>query len=430
MPSAVVEVRHVVAWLPAVRAITAAALWLAIAAALLFPHLDLPIRALIPFGLPAAICRTVLALQRPGLRRLEPQLLGLSSAADALLLTILLDITGGPFNPFVVIYAAYVWLAAIALPPAWTGVVGLTALVSFGWLVVDHVQAGLLEHHRLNDFPTHLLTMWFAGAGVAELVSHYVVRARRVLAERQQQLDIARDRAARSERLASLTTLAAGAAHELSTPLATIAVASRELERTAARLLDTDPVVAGVRADALLIRSEVERCQTILDGMSGRAGGIISTPVEPLEPAAIVRVLRERLPQAQRGRLVAEIEAGTPSPAGAGAELVQVLSSLLSNAFDAIDERSVVTIRFTARHGIVRMAIEDRGSGMSDEARRRVGEPFFTTKSPGKGIGLGVFLARSFAERMNGTLEHAPNADGGTTAILELPALAGEQVTT
>ena len=159
-------------------------------------------------------------------------------AADAALLTGLLDITGGPFNPFIVMYAVYIWVGAVAISPRWAVVVSVASAVGFGWLVVDHLRAELLEHHRLNDFPTHLFTMWFSGAGIAELVAHYVTRARRVLGQRQAQLDEARERAARSERMASLTTLAAGAAHELSTPLATIAVATGELERNAARVTD------------------------------------------------------------------------------------------------------------------------------------------------------------------------------------------------
>ena len=211
-------------------------------------------------------------------------LVGVALAADAALLTGLLDITGGPFNPFIVMYAVYIWVGAVAISPAWAVVVSVASAVGFGWLVVDHLRAELLEHHRLNDFPTHLFTMWFSGAGIAELVAHYVTRARRVLGQRQAQLDEARERAARSERMASLTTLAAGAAHELSTPLATIAVATGELERNAARVTEPSAVGTALRDDATLIRSELDRCQSILDSMSGRAGAGLPTTLEPMTP--------------------------------------------------------------------------------------------------------------------------------------------------
>jgi two-component system sensor histidine kinase RegB len=173
--------------------------------------------------------------------------LAASLSADALLLTGLLDITGGPFNPFIVMYVTYVWLAAVTVSPRWAALVTLVSVAGFGWLLLDHVQAEMAEHHRLNDFPTHLFTMWLSGVAIAELVAHYVARARAALAQRQQQLDDARERALRSEHLASLTTLAAGAARELSTPLATIAVAARELERNAARLATVLPPVESLR---------------------------------------------------------------------------------------------------------------------------------------------------------------------------------------
>ena len=73
---------------------------------------------------------------------------------------------------------------------------------------------------------------------------------------------------------------------------------------------------------------------------------------------------------------------------------------------------------------MVRIEVHDRGAGMSPEVRRRVGEPFYTTKEPGRGLGLGLFLTRTFAERSGGTLQF--DSDNGTTAILEIPARAVE----
>jgi two-component system sensor histidine kinase RegB len=292
----------------------------------------------------------------------------------------------------------------------------------FAWLFHDHVQAELAEHHRLNDFPTHLFTMWLAGAAIAELVAHYVARARAVLDQRQQQLDDARDRALRSEHLASLTTLAAGAAHELSTPLATIAVAARELERNADRIAALHAPVASLKDDARLIRTEVDRCQVILDGMSGRAPDGAPPTAGPLTPDAIAQLVRGRLTGAQQQRLHIEIDPALAAPPVAGAAMVQAVSSLLKNAFDASDATSPVSLRFAQRETMVRIEVHDRGAGMSPEVRRRVGEPFYTTKEPGQGLGLGLFLTRAFGERSGGTLHF--ETVNGTTAILEIPARA------
>ena len=116
-----------------------------------------------------------------------------------------------------------------------------------------------------------------------------------------------------------------------------------------------------------------------------------------------------------------EIESDTPSPSATGAEMVQAIASLLKNAFDASGNVDGVVLRFAARGRMVRIEVQDRGAGMSPDARRRAGEPFFTTKEPGRGLGLGLFLVRTFAERSGGTLEF--DDTDGTTAILEVPAL-------
>ena len=413
------EVRHVVAWLPFVRWVTCVVLWAVVAAVWLFPHLDLPLRTVAPFGLAAAICRTLVAILAQRRLDVPTPLMGLSWCAEAALLTGLLDITGGPFNPFIVMYVPYIWLATATLGSPWGLAVTAVSLAGFGWLVIDHVQAELAEHHRLNDFPTHLFTMWLSGAAIAELVAYYVARARAVLDQRQQQLDNARDRAMRSEHLASLTTLAAGAAHELSTPLATIAVAARELERNADRLAALHPVDS-LKDDARLIRTEVDRCQVILDGMSGRAPDGAPSTTESLTPAAMAHLVRSRLTDAQQQRLLVEIDPALGAPAVAGPAMVQAISSLLKNAFDASDATSQVSLRLTRREGMVRVEVHDRGAGMSAEVRRRVGEPFYTTKQPGQGLGLGLFLTRTFAERQGGTLQF--ESANGTTAILEIPA--------
>jgi two-component system, sensor histidine kinase RegB len=172
------RMRHVVAWLPHVRWVTCVLLWAVAIAVWMFSHLDLPLRAIAPFGLAAAICRTAVALLSRGGRPAPRSLSGLSLSADALLLTGLLDITGGPYNPFIVMYVPYVWIAAATLSSRWATLVATVSVAGFGWLVLDHVQAGLAEHHRLNDFPIHLFTMWFSAAAIAELVAWYVSRAR------------------------------------------------------------------------------------------------------------------------------------------------------------------------------------------------------------------------------------------------------------
>jgi two-component system sensor histidine kinase RegB len=106
--------------------------------------------------------------------------------------------------------------------------------------------------------------------------------------------------------------------------------------------------------------------------------------------------------------------------------LIQAITSLVKNAFDASPVSSPVHLRVSRHDGVLRVIVQDEGSGMSAEALARAGEPFYTTKEPGYGFGLGVFLARVFTERVGGTLTF--ESDRGTRVTLDLPANREESV--
>jgi len=421
MVASAAGVWHVVARVRSLRIVTCGVLWVGSAVALAAPVADLPLRQAASFGLIAAIARTLVVAREVWRGTVSEVLLGVSLVCDAVLLTLLLDITGGLFNPFIFMYAVYVWLTVATTSRRWGLLVAAVSAAGFAWLVFDHLRAGQVEHHRVNDVPTHLFTIWVSLAAIAELVSHYLERAARALEAHQRAVDEARARAARSEHQAALMTLAAGAAHELSTPLATIAVAARELELSAERLSSPLPDVVDLQADARLIRAEVDRCQVVLDAMTGRAtSGHLA---EALSVTALIERVRKRLDAGHRSRLRVEMEVHEDPTIAWGAEAVQALGVLVRNAFDASAEPAPVLLRVRDGAGTLRFEVHDQGTGMTDEVLRRAGEPFFTTKGAGQGSGLGIFLARAFAERLSGRLEF--ERAGGTTAIMEIPLQAG-----
>lgn len=367
------------------------------------------------------------AVLRVGLRRGWADGYGATAAAmaiDAVLLTAFLALSGGSFNPFTTLYLVNVALGAILLPRrlAWGALaLSLGAFASL-FLLQDVVLLTALHvpnHAAMMDL--HLRGMWVAFAVAAGFIVYFVQRVTGALARREQELALAQARRQRDEKLASLATLAAGAAHELSTPLSTITVVVRELERS----VPADESAGELRGDLRLIREQVERCREILQQMSAHAGQNTGEPLQRFPVDALVSLALTGLPGADRVQLE-RVDAGEAMIEGPQRGLARALRGVLKNALQASPVDTVVTLRLSVAAGQVRMEIRDRGPGLTAEQLARVGEPFFTTKSPGEGMGLGLFLARSLLENLGGALHISNAADGGARVILELPRAGAE----
>jgi two-component system sensor histidine kinase RegB len=336
---------------------------------------------------------------------------------DVVVLTVLLDLTGGAANPFSTLYLVNVALAAVLLPPRWSWGLMVASLVAFGSLFVHEALVGPAHHVKFQGDPHHMMgqhAMWVAFALSAIFVVFFVQRVSNALAERDRELEQARVLASRREKLASLATLAAGAAHELGQPLGTIAIVAKELE-----LVLGDDTREEVRGDLRLVREMVVRCRSILNRMSARAGEHAGEPLQRIATDAWKDSALDGLPT--RDRVV--VERIDPSAiVGPPLALGDALRGLMRNGLQAAGPGSTVTLRITAERGRVRAAVTDRGPGMSPEVLARVGEPFFTTKGPGDGMGLGLFLTRALAEQLGGEFHIASRPGEGTEAWLDLPA--------
>lgn len=339
---------------------------------------------------------------------------------DVLLLTALLSLTGGPFNPFSFLYLVHIALAAVVLSERATWGLVVLSLTCFGSLFLLPVQ-GPVDHsdpHMHGEhLRMHLEGMWVAFGVAAGFIVYFVQRVTRALAVREQELSQARAVQERSEKFASLVTLAAGAAHELATPLSTIAVVSKELER----MLEVECAGAAVD-DARLIRGEVERCRKILSQMTAAAGESMGEAARPTRLGDLIDSAVRSSAQPARvdveGDAAADFDGSLCLPREA---VARAIANAINNALQASPEESRVTVRVARAAGFVQIAVRDRGSGMSADVRRRVGEPFFTTKPPGQGMGLGIFLARAVLTRLGGAVEFASEQGRGTTVTLLLP---------
>ncbi len=326
---------------------------------------------------------------------------------DIALLTGLLYLTGGPTNPFSSLYLVQIALAAVLVRARWTWMLVGLSFVGFGILLVAHQPLEIPDDSRM-------IGTWVALGVASAFVVHFLLRITGALAERERELTLARGLAARQERLASLATMAAGAAHELSTPLGTVALAAKELERALAS--DRDELAA----DARLIREQVGRCRAILDQMAQGAG----TVGEHVAACTVAQLIDETLVGIRESpRVAREIADDVASftlrvPPRA---LSQALRSLVTNAQDASPPSAAVLVSVHRRGNTLAVVIRDRGNGIADDVKARIGEPFFTTKAPGRGMGLGLFLARAVVEGVGGSLQIDSAEGGGTEVRVKLP---------
>lgn len=405
----------VLPWLVRLRWVSVVALALAVVAAGTLWGVHVPVAPIATLLAALAATNAVLAFQ---LRSPDPSrvVIGGSLLVDSLLLTGILYFVGGPMNPFSTVYLVGITLAAVTLGHRWAvGLAGVSlalyALTFFWHQPLHYMDAASAEH----TLTLHLAGMWVALSAAAGLIAHFVGRVSEALAQREAELDDARAATARSERLAALLSLGAGAAHELATPLSTIRTASVELERTAAG--SADPASAEYLR---VIRREIDRCTHVLDQMSGRAASASAADAE-IAVARLVEDVRARVGDARARRLDVALPA-EPRPIAAPAEpLRQAVVALVQNAFDASSPDQPVLLKVEQRGG-VRLEVVDHGHGMPPDTVARAGEPFFTTKPSGAGLGLGLFLARAFADQMGGTLTVQSNVGHGTSVVLELPA--------
>jgi two-component system sensor histidine kinase RegB len=222
---------------------------------------------------------------------------------------------------------------------------------------------------------------------------------------------------ARSEKIEALGTLAAGAAHELATPLSTIAVVAKEVERE----LDGIEIPAVVLEDISVIRSELDRCRKILDRMSTESGQTVGETMSSVAASELLRAVNEPYERHPLVRTSCSNRAADARVRVPVQGLAQALRGIVQNALDADPGDSPIRIAADCDGRALQITVEDSGRGMTREVLQRAGEPFFTTKEPGSGMGMGLFLARSVIERIDGQIDIQSTVGEGTTVRVTLP---------
>ena len=359
----------------------------------------------------------------------------LQLSIDVLILTVLLYFGGGSTNPFVSLYLLPLVIAAAALPRRHTWGMAALTLACYSLLMVWHIplpnahaqhNAVMMQEmdHSQHDmdatpsndsaaspfedaFNTHVLGMWLGFVISAGVVAFFAVDMARAVRIRDAQLIRIREDTLRNERIVALGTQAAGAAHELGTPLSTMAVVIGEMRNDC-----TSPE----QSDNLAILDEqVRNCKRILDSLLTHAQE--SSSVLPV--ATFIRNVLDEW-QLLRPTVAYRFHAdGTSHSPNLSAEpaLRSALLNLLNNAADASPDEMEIKLRWDANH--ITLEIHDQGPGLTSEVAARAGSAFFTTKQEGRGLGL--FLANATIERMGGTVRLFNRTEGGATTEVVLP---------
>ncbi|MDX2109659.1 MAG: ATP-binding protein [Verrucomicrobiota bacterium] len=348
--------------------------------------------------------------------RAAPRIILFYLALDVVTLTAMLYWSGGVHNPFTSFYLLHITIAAVLLPRSRAVLLSLLAFGGFGLLYATGEQScHAIPLSSGISQEAHFQGMLVAFILTGTCIALFVGRLQAELRRHADALIQSRLRLAEVEHFSSLATLAAGVAHELATPLGTIAIASRELENTTR----TQCQSLACLEDARLIRTEIDRCRTIIDRLGHGADRGAVPVTEALSAAAIMDRLRANLPPAHAARLSIVVE--TTCTIHTTSELIQSLNTLVKNACEADSEGHPVEVRVYEQKEWLSFEVRDRGAGMDDATRSRVGEPFFTTKPQGQGMGLGLFLVRMFATRNGGRLEMDSHPGKGCCMTLRLP---------
>jgi two-component system sensor histidine kinase RegB len=352
--------------------------------------------------------------QQTSQQELLLQLLG-----DTAAFSVLFYFSGGYSNPFIWMYLLPITVAAVALRSLYAWVIAGLSIVCYTLLMFYHVPLSHLHMHAHMEgqdafqLDIHLVGMWIGFVVSSIIVAIFIARIGQNLRDFDKKIAEVREKALESERLLALGTLATSAAHELGTPLATMAIVSKELIQEYANQPELLQQLA-------ILQKQVARCKEILSSITRNAGKTRADasqglPLRDFFQDAIQR-WRDTRPATE---LVVNIQESTINPLiMMDRTLTQAILNLLDNAADESPEHIIFDANWD--ENTLKMQIRDFGKGLSAETKSRLGTPFFTSKSE-KGMGLGVYLTQTTLAKYEGQLSLNNHPAGGVLTMVNLP---------
>jgi two-component system sensor histidine kinase RegB len=330
--------------------------------------------------------------------------------------TVLMYFSGGANNPFVSYYIVPLVIAAAVLPWRHTWLVAGASLAAYSALLYYYQPFPMFTPHTQmgheDGTNVHILGMWFNFLFSAGLITYFVVRMASMLRQQDARAVALREDRLRDDQIMAVASLAAGTAHELGTPLATMTVLVDEM-------LQDDSLGSQAREDCELLQRQLAQCKSTLNGLTRTAEltSVQQTLHQPLD--VFVRETVERW-SVRRPGVVYELNPETKGP-GPDIEydstLCQAVENLLNNAADSGSEKIVVNFSWDERNALI--SIRDWGPGIGGEMLKDMGKPIIRA-SP-RGLGIGLLLSHATVERYGGRIELLNASEGGTEARLYLP---------
>lgn len=404
------------------RIITISFLFVMIAIAVVFLKIQLPI---LPVGLILFLMIVSNLLIRyliEATRDASFRLIYVQLLLEILLFAGILYYTGGATNPFTFLFLMSLAIAATVLPglPAWS--LTLLTVLLYSLLLKFYVPLSYEDHsHHAHmagggQFTQHVLGMWFGFMLSAVLVTWFITYLARELKQRDQAIAEARQRELRDQQMVTLGTLAAGTAHELGTPLASLAVVSGEITDGYDPQKDAD-----LFDNQRILLQQIERCKEILSVLSDSAGESRADAGFRLPVAEFIGRIEAQW-RSQREDTLLEVEQPLALPSGDvlfDKTISQALINLLNNSADAT--RDLIRLVIDVEDGELVLEIQDSGTGLSEEQIAMAGDTSFSSKPDGMGIGL--FLAITTIRRSGGSVAFQRREPVGTSTIIRLPLL-------
>jgi two-component system sensor histidine kinase RegB len=366
---------------------------------------------------------------------------------DVLAITALLYLTGGASNPIIWVYLLPLMITAIMLPPSYAWYMVILTTTMYTMLMVyniplppiaphlnhtadlnfsDMTNAEMLNQlHRLNDksyFNLHIFGMWFGFVFSAGLVAFFVVELAKTLKIRERSLAEARENALRNERVVALGTLAASAAHDMGTPLGTMAIIAHELTQDYSYCNHPD-----LYEKMTIIQEQISRCKKALSVMSESAGEMRA---ESGNAMLLSDYLDDVIKQWRTHKVSTKLNFIIDGDVNLDAQIIaertltHSLINILNNAAEATNANLGVEFHATWDRRNATFKICDFGAGFSDSIIKFAGQqPVISNKH---GLGVGLFLSCSTLQRLGGKIEFSNHSEGGAQVMISIPLLTDE----